>query len=508
LVVGWDGATFDLIDPLIEQGRMPVLAGIMQRGSQAWLESSKIPISSAAWVGACSGQHPGETGVYGFFQRVEGSYDVEVIDARTNLCPPIWRILSGRGSTVNVMGVPITWPPEPVRGRLAAGMLSPPLEDWAYPPKYTLELRAQGLLPDVGIWTQVRSLQQDTMLRRIQGQLVIKRRVALELLNKDDWDYSMIVFKSLDVLSHQRYDGKTDGVVADLLVDLDRILGDMVEAAGPQTDVIIMSDHGFGSFPFTFNLYPWLVNNGFAVEQGKGPPERPASAPLITYEAEAERLQMKRLDLDQTRVLATNTECEGNFGSLRLNIVGREPNGVVPADEVEAELARLEDALRAIKVREQPLVTNMWRGAQLYPGPANHHVPDLIFETQTEWQVVAYSGGAVLTQHKEPRANHRLDGVFAAAGPSIQANPERARWSVFDLTPTALHLMDQPVYDEMSATAHPELLTAPRPVRSIPRASDPTYRQPIDAWTELTPKQRQDQIDQLRALGYADDSDE
>lgn len=508
LIVGWDGATFDLIDPLMQEGRMPVLAGLMQRGQHAWLESSRVPISSAAWVGACTGQHPGETGVYDFFQRVEGSYEVQVIDARTNLCPPLWRILSGRGATVNVLGVPITWPPEPVRGHLAAGMLSPPAEDWAWPPEYTDELREQGLLPDVGIWTQMRSLAPDQMLERIQEQLLIKERVTLDLVRRGDWDFSMVVFKSLDVISHQRYDGKVQGVIADLLEDLDRILGNLIEAAGPQTNVIVMSDHGFGVFPFTFNLYPWLVKEGYAVEQGEGPPSQPAAAPLVIFEAEIERLRLKRLDLKQTRLLATNTECEGNFGSLRLNLTGREPEGMVPPEEAEALLTEVEAALRGIEVPGGPLVTRVWRGARLYPGPANHRVPDLIFETRTNWQVVASLAGPALTQHQVPRPNHRLEGIFVAAGPRISSRTERARWSVFDLAPTALHLMGHSIYEEMSGEAHPELLANPRPVQRIPRASDPTYRPSADAWKELTEEQRQAQIEQLKALGYADDSDE
>ncbi len=508
LVIGWDGATFDLIDPLISAGRMPVLGSLIERGQSAWLESSRVPISSAAWVGACTGQHPGETGVYDFFERQPDSYEVEVIDARSNLCPPIWRILSGRGRRVNILGVPITWPPEPVNGRLASGMLAPPAETWAFPAEYTDTLRDKGLLPDVGVWTKVRSLAPDEMLERIHEQLAIKAEVSLDLIREPDWDYSMIVFKSLDVLSHQRYDGKHDGVIADLLVRLDTLLGEMITAAGPDTDVIVMSDHGFGSFPYTLNLYPWLVQAGFASEQGENPSQAPGFAPLVVYEAQSESHRLERLDLKRTRVLASNTECEGNFGSLRLNLVGREPTGCVQPEDAEALLNDLEKALRAIIVAGEPLVTSVWRGSELYPGPANACVPDLVFETRADWQVVATAQGAALTEHSQPRPNHRLQGIFAAAGPSIQPSPKRHHWSVFDLTPTALHLLDQPLFDEMSGRAHSELLREERAVRSMPRGDDATLRPASEAWIELTDEQREAQLEQLKALGYAEGDEE
>ena len=68
--------------------------------------------------------------------------------------------------------------------------------------------------------------------------------------------------------------------------------------------------------------------------------------------------------------------------------------------------------------------------------------------------------------------------------------------------------MGHSIYEEMSGEAHAELLSSPRPVQRIARADDPTYRPSDVAWKELTQEQRQAQIDQLKALGYADDDDD
>ena len=108
----------------------------------------------------------------------EGGHDLRVTNARSNRCAPLWRILSNRGHFVNVFGVPVTWPPEPVNGHLVAGMLAPPSEAWAWPPEYTDELRESGLMPDVGMWTR----RNDIDVTAIYQQIELKERALIRLL--------------------------------------------------------------------------------------------------------------------------------------------------------------------------------------------------------------------------------------------------------------------------------------------------------------------------------------
>lgn len=505
LIVGWDGATYDLVDPLLERGRLPHLARLLAAGQSAWLQSTRVPISSAAWVGAVTGRGPGDTGVYDFFERAADSYDLHVVDARTNRCAPLWRILSNRGRRVNVFGVPITWPPEPVAGHLAAGMLAPPSEAWAWPPEYTDELRAEGLVPDVGMWAK----KQQIDLKTIFQQVALKERALVRLVAQDDWDLSMAVFKSLDVLSHQLYDGQPQGPVAELLVRLDLALGALLEAAGPDTNVIVLSDHGFAPYRLEFNVSSWLVEQGYARLEGRPDPEPWGDRGYADYQEAVERSRMARVDLARTRAWASQTECEGNFGSIRLNVAGREPHGVVAPADADALLAELERALLDLRAADRQIVLRVWRGHDLYPGPHADVVPDLIFETVPDHQVVANDDQPTFVQRDVPRPNHAWKGIFVAAGPDIAPRAERGEVSVLDLAPTALLLLDEPVYTEMTGTARTELLRTPREVRRLSEAQDPTYRAPEEAWDapELDERTVRERVEALRELGYAEAGD-
>jgi len=500
LIVGWDGATFDLIDPLLEAGRLPNLAALVREGRTARLESTKVPISSAAWTGAVTGHGPGETGIYDFFERDEGSLAIHVIDSLANRRPPIWRILSGRGLHVNVWGVPITWPPEPVTGTMVAGMLSPPAGDYTWPKAYADILRDRGFVPDLGIWTAMRKMGPEHLFE----QFDVKERAVLELLGRTDWHFSMIVFKSLDVASHYYYDGRTDTLVAQVLERLDEILGGMLEAAGPETNVLLVSDHGFGVYPFSFNVSSWLLQMGYSVESGVPAGGSLSTTPSVEYKPELDRRRLEALDLTRTRALASNTECEGNFGSLRLQVVGRDPGGIVSPDDFDALLAEIEAELIAFAPNGRRLVTRTWRGIELYPGPAREAIPDLIFEVVPDHMVLANATNGIFTRHDPPRPEHRLDGIFVASGPGVAQAFERERFHVFDVAPIALHLLHQPLYVEMTGDPRAHLLAHPRPVIRIAEAEDRDLRSRDEAWTppELTAEERAAQQRLLNELGY------
>ena len=503
LVVGWDGATYRMIDPLLRAGRLPHLASLIERGVSAHLESTVVPISSAAWTGMVTGKNPAQTGVFSFFEPVEGSYEVRVISSRSNRATPIWRTLTRRGLTSVIFGVPVTYPPEPIRGTLVAGMLSPDEADFAWPPAYAGTLRARGFAPDLGMWRREQPILDPAVVER---QLALKQEILLELLAREDWSLAWIVFKSLDVLSHQAFDGRVDGRVATLYERLDSILGALLEELGTDVNVLVVSDHGFNAYPVRFHLNSWMIREGFSVLAGGRVASPTGPMPLAEGRARAHKLRMEEFDSSRTRAYSTTSE--GNFGSLRLNLAGREPRGAVARDTAQATLEEITARLGELRLpNAAPLVRRVWRSGELYRGRYGELLPDLLFEVDPSVAVVHDGRGPVL-QDLEGGVfpDHDRHGILIAAGPDIARDAARSQASVFDVAPTALHLLGLPIYDDLSGVVRAELLRANAKVRKISESRDPPDDPLLRAFLESGSELSADEIEQLErrlsATGY------
>jgi predicted AlkP superfamily phosphohydrolase/phosphomutase len=501
LVVGWDGATFDLVDPLVQAGKLPNLARLMEDGVSANLESTAIPISSAAWTTATTGKEPGETGIYSFLQPQPSSYDVKVVSAQDNQGIPIWRTLVARGHEVIVWGVPLTWPPEPVRGVMVSGMLSPLDAAWAHPSELTDELKGRGMLPDLGRWRSMQELSAG----RIKEQLAIKEAALVEQLSKPTWSLALTVFKNLDVLAHQRYTPELDGDVAGLMVELDATLGRLIEAAGPDTNVVVMSDHGFSTYPMIVDIDSWLTEAGFGVRKPDAKLDGRNPAPLAEARVSQRAERLGRFDMSKTRAFATTAE--GNFAAIRLNVVGREPEGCVPPEERDAVLGELEAALAAV---EQPagtkVVRRTWRGQDLYPGDqAERVVPDLIVEFEPKWRAIATGLRSPFSRARKPFPEHQRTGICVVAGPSIAQREGRADWKIRDITPMSFYLLNEMIPSDLAGDPHASLLKTPRDVQRVDADKDPSLRSTKDAFEGLpTPGESADVMSALKSMGYAE----
>src|SRR5689334_13033273 len=127
-IIGWDGATFDLIRPWVAQGKLPHIARLMETGAHGSLRSNLPPMTFPAWSSFMTGKNPGKHGIFDFTRPRPGRYELEFVNGGHRRAASFWQILTRAGRKVVSISVPCTFPPEAVDGVMISGFDAPGLE--------------------------------------------------------------------------------------------------------------------------------------------------------------------------------------------------------------------------------------------------------------------------------------------------------------------------------------------------------------------------------------------
>ena len=204
LVVGLDGATWDVADPLIAAGRLPNLARIKREGSYAPLNSTTPPMTLPSWSSMLTGCNPGKHGIFDFVQRTGPAWELEFVNASHRRVPTLHRLISDRGGRVASIAVPTTWPPESLNGVVVSGFDSPVSTGidgtFCHPPQLFAELESRfgGLkfadFQESSIGEGWHAQAKAALLSEVER----KERIGCWLLSQERWDCFMLLFGESD----------------------------------------------------------------------------------------------------------------------------------------------------------------------------------------------------------------------------------------------------------------------------------------------------------------------
>ena len=293
LLVGLDGADWQIAGPLIEAGRMPNLANLRGRGAWTDLRSASPMLSPLLWTSIATGKAPADHGIIDFLVVDPGTGQRVPISSTFRKTKAIWNIYSEAGRSVDFIGWWATWPAESIRGHMisdrlayslfgyqsrpedAIGLVSPPdyldtarglrfnedritLDDLRrFAPFSADELRAarEKLRSDPS------QAYDDPInhLIRILASTRTYHAIALDLIRKGKSDLLSVYYQGIDEVSHrfahympprlpwvdQAAFEKHKNIVARFYEYQDALLGELVAAAGRDVTVAVVSDHGF-----------------------------------------------------------------------------------------------------------------------------------------------------------------------------------------------------------------------------------------------------------------------
>ncbi len=492
-VFGLDGITFDLLQPWLDEGRLPNLARLLQTGASGPLRSTIPPVSASAWPSFATGTNPGQHSLVDFTYPAPDGYDIRVSNGLTVAVPAIWQIASEAGAQVGVVSLPMTFPPRPLNGFMLCSFLTPsPESDYTYP----LELK-QELLDACGPYPLRMSEKgrgvDPVVFVRASKQLEIDRaRSVSYLLQNKPWDLFIYVLETTDNLQHEIWHLVDDShplhdpemaervlpEILDYYETVDRLLGEMVAQLPEDALVVILSDHGFGPFHKFFHINNWLADNGWLVFK-QSPLSRLKRAAfkagvtpinalkwLTTLGLSDMRKNVKRgrgggmlrrvflsfNDVDWSRTRAFSV---GNFGQVYLNVKGERPQGAVDPADYEAVRDEIIAAAKQLRDPEDgsQVVPIVYKREDIFHGISADHLPDLVLHTDRAKYVsfghADFGSNRIIEPSTGQTGHHHMMGVMGLNGPGVTAGTKVDDAGLLDLAPTILHYLGLPVPEYM-----------------------------------------------------------
>jgi predicted AlkP superfamily phosphohydrolase/phosphomutase len=249
LILALDGATFDLIGPWVEEGKLPTLARLLRGGVHGALRSTTPPITPCAWTSFSTALNPGRHGIFDFQQFVPGTHKLAPTNGAMRKARTIWEYLSDLGLTVGLYNLPWMHPPPRIDGYSVCGFDAPDIDPKAvHPPDRAREVHAA--VPGISLAAEfLKKRDGEHDLDALRRQVRVNIDAAKFLLAKHPVDVCLLTFMLLDHVTHFFYyaDAALHALGLDLPSDLDgRPLEDAFDPAFLSVNPPRYSDRGLG----------------------------------------------------------------------------------------------------------------------------------------------------------------------------------------------------------------------------------------------------------------------
>jgi len=283
LLIGWDAADWKVINPLLDQGLMPTLDDFVNHGVMGNLATLRPILSPMLWNSIATGKRPDKHGIHGFMEPDPHSGGVRPVTSTSRKVKAIWNILTQRGYKTHVLGWFAGHPAEPINGISVSDLYpyaSAPLDkEWPLPPgavypesmretfaelrMHPAEVSEAAILPWIPRAAEI-DQEKDKGLQsfaKILAENCSIHNAATWILQNEPWDFLAVYYNGIDHFCHgfmHYHPPRMEGIPEDkfeIYKDVvnggyrfhDMMLETLLQLAGPEATVLLVSDHGFHS---------------------------------------------------------------------------------------------------------------------------------------------------------------------------------------------------------------------------------------------------------------------
>ena len=478
MLIGLDGATFSVLDPLMNAGHMPCLNRLQTQGVRAELASTIPPITPPAWTTIMTGRSPANHGILDFFRpESPGSRHLRFVSTKQLKCETIWSYLSRRERRSACLNFPVMSPPLPISGYSIPGFVTwRHLRHSCHPkdlmdslktiPGFDLKIIAHDFGLEEKVVAGCAPEEAESWIRYHtykDGQWV---KVLTWLAERDSINVNALVLDSVDRLQHVYYrlldpavdegalsesDKRIQRILFKHFRELDAMIGRLADTAGPDGTVIIVSDHGFGPSRYCFHLNSLLEGLGYLTWSDRAVSEETGAGDVSMA---AVKNHGHLLDWEKTIAFVDTPSSNG----IRINVRGRNSaHGILPED-YDRVVSQLKDHLLALRHPDtgEPVVTSIWTREEAFEGA--EMAPDLTLRLWDNGLVSTVKSDRLIKPRRECTGVHYPMGVFMARGPGIRAGARLDALNILDVAPAVLYSQGLPIPEAYEGRVPIEML--------------------------------------------------
>ncbi len=413
VVLGLDGVPYTFLTKLFSEGKMPYLKQLVDQGTFCQLDSSYPPVSSAAWATFMTGKNPGGHNIYGFVDKTTTN-TLYIPTSKDMTSQTLWEHSSAHEKKVVVINVPVTYPPRTVNGTLIAGFLCPTVEELTNNTAILPVLKEIGYKIDADATLVMQGKQK--LLDEIKDVFEKRKKTLFTLMKQEPWDFFMCHIMETDRLNHffwgemEEKNEEFYQQYMDFMQQIDSLVKEVHEQLDADTELVLLSDHGFCSIKSEYEMNKALQDAGF-----------------LTLKEDHEQHQgLLKIDMEKTKAYSL---IPGRF-----YIVDKANSGKIKA-ELKLFLENLTDPedgakiIQTIKFREE-----------IYSGRSIENAPDLVAIPVDGYDLKAHFGVTQLKVKGHMTGMHTFNNCFFLTASKQEIKKQQG--NLADVMPTVLKLMD------------------------------------------------------------------
>ncbi|MDB2269882.1 alkaline phosphatase family protein [Halorubrum ezzemoulense] len=511
VVIGLDGANWDLIEPWLENGDLPNIEQLLDSGVRGESHSYIPPVTVPNWKCYSTGKNPGKLGVYRFDHLDTDKREYVFHHSYDFDSPELWDYLNDEGYTTGVVNMPTTYPPREIDGFMICGgpdarqseyrMLD---DTYTHPEslqetiekEYDYEVHPKPLISSKD--------ERNEEVDAIHQLIDLRFEVAYDLLEEEEVDFLHLTSFYSNTLQH--FFWQEDPVYQAWKI-FDKHIGRFLEL--DDTNIVVMSDHGCAEISDVIYINNWLIKNdyltlemsiddilqdvGFTKERALRAAKAFGATDLLAKivpqqiqtlvpweEGVRGQRTFEKIDWEETVAVANSQ------GLVYLTVDRDDPR-------YKSIRSEIKDGIEDLTTPDgTPLVETMHKYEELYEGDHLDKAPDLVAR-QTDGIHMSEATGVEGIYHDTGRweAENIPPGIFAATGPDITADGDLGEMKISDIAPTILGVMDCAIPTDIDGEAKPVF------------DGTPEYRDPlISPHGDKEAEEDEEVRDRLEDLGY------